>query len=347
MTTRFRIPIIVRILVAACAAWPALAQTPLTWDQVKTRFEAANPTLRAGQLNIAESKTLETTAYLKPNPNMGFAWTSSSSSMPTPTVRLASCFPSSASIICTSASTSANCASKARKKATAIAESQQLDLERTMLFSLRSAFVQTLQAKQLLLPDARESGLLQQGTGHLPQPFSGRRHRARRSGPHAPADARNTKAIIKALWSTHAPPRSPLRLMLNDQTPVDKFDVTGPFEFKEQVLPLDEFHKIAEAARPDLKAAVQAVDEGADGPPAGRGQRLHRPHLRHGFCPQSAHPALRGLQRQHSLAHLRPQPGREGAHRRSISLMRSGRKMRRRPRSSATWIRPTSPSSAP
>ena len=49
--------------------------------------------------------------------------------------------------------------------------------------------------------------------------------------------------------------------MLNDQTPVDKFDVTGPFEFKDQVLLLDEFHTIAEAARPDLKAAVQAIDK--------------------------------------------------------------------------------------
>src|SRR5437879_13064281 len=52
-----------------------------------------------------------------------------------------------------------------------------------------------------------------------------------------------------------------LRLMLNDQTPVDKFDITGPFEYKEQVLPLEEFHTIAEAARPDLKAAVQAIDK--------------------------------------------------------------------------------------
>jgi len=52
-----------------------------------------------------------------------------------------------------------------------------------------------------------------------------------------------------------------LRLMLNDQTPVDKFDVTGPFEFQEQVLALEEFHTIAEAARPDLKAAVQAMEK--------------------------------------------------------------------------------------
>jgi cobalt-zinc-cadmium efflux system outer membrane protein len=49
--------------------------------------------------------------------------------------------------------------------------------------------------------------------------------------------------------------------MLNDQTPLDKFDITGPFEFKDQVILLDEFHTIAEAARPDLKAALQAIDK--------------------------------------------------------------------------------------
>jgi cobalt-zinc-cadmium efflux system outer membrane protein len=47
--------------------------------------------------------------------------------------------------------------------------------------------------------------------------------------------------------------------MLNEQTPVDKFDVTGPFEFQDQLLPLEEFRSAAEAARPDLKAAVQAI----------------------------------------------------------------------------------------
>ena len=49
------------------------AQAPLTWEQVKQRFEAANPTLRAGQLNILESKAQEITAYLRPNPDFGFA----------------------------------------------------------------------------------------------------------------------------------------------------------------------------------------------------------------------------------------------------------------------------------
>jgi len=36
------------------------------------------------------------------------------------------------------------------QKGTAVAVSQQTDLERTLLFTLRTAFVQTLQAKQVL-----------------------------------------------------------------------------------------------------------------------------------------------------------------------------------------------------
>ena len=50
-------------------------------------------------------------------------------------------------------------------------------------------------------------------------------------------------------------------MLLNDRTPVDQFDVTGPFEFRDRLLPLEEFHTVAEAARPDLKAAVQAVEK--------------------------------------------------------------------------------------
>ena len=49
-----------------------VAQTPspMTWDQVRQRFEQNNPTLLAGQLNIDESKAQEITAYLRPNPQL-------------------------------------------------------------------------------------------------------------------------------------------------------------------------------------------------------------------------------------------------------------------------------------
>jgi outer membrane protein, heavy metal efflux system len=48
---------------------------------------------------------------------------------------------------------------------------------------------------------------------------------------------------------------------LNDRTPVEQFDVTGPYDFTDQILPLDEFRRMAVETRPDLKAAVQSVDK--------------------------------------------------------------------------------------
>jgi hypothetical protein len=44
------------------------AQTAFNWQQIKDKFEAANPTLKAAQLNIDESRAAEITAYLRPNP---------------------------------------------------------------------------------------------------------------------------------------------------------------------------------------------------------------------------------------------------------------------------------------
>ena len=59
----------VRFLIGCCLCQGAFAQTPLTWQQVKDKFAADNPNLRAGQLNIQESRAQEVTAFLRPNPN--------------------------------------------------------------------------------------------------------------------------------------------------------------------------------------------------------------------------------------------------------------------------------------
>ncbi len=57
------------ILIGGILAAHSWGQTPLTWEQVRTRFETANPTLKANQLNIDESRAAEITAYLRPNPD--------------------------------------------------------------------------------------------------------------------------------------------------------------------------------------------------------------------------------------------------------------------------------------
>ena len=61
-----------------CGAWgvglvltsgmPVAAQQALIWDQVKAKFEAANPVLKADAANVEEMKAEEITAFLRPNP---------------------------------------------------------------------------------------------------------------------------------------------------------------------------------------------------------------------------------------------------------------------------------------
>src|SRR6266851_3691178 len=44
-------------------------QHSYTWQQIRDKFEAANPTLLAGKLNIDELRAQEITAHLRPNPD--------------------------------------------------------------------------------------------------------------------------------------------------------------------------------------------------------------------------------------------------------------------------------------
>jgi outer membrane protein, heavy metal efflux system len=50
-------------------------------------------------------------------------------------------------------------------------------------------------------------------------------------------------------------------MLLNDRTPVERFDVAGPFDFSTQIVPLDDVRQTALDARPDLKAALQSVEK--------------------------------------------------------------------------------------
>ena len=49
------------ILIAGLLATRVLAQNTFTWQQVKDRFEATNPTMLAARIGIDESKAQETT----------------------------------------------------------------------------------------------------------------------------------------------------------------------------------------------------------------------------------------------------------------------------------------------
>jgi outer membrane protein, heavy metal efflux system len=52
-----------------------------------------------------------------------------------------------------------------------------------------------------------------------------------------------------------------LLALLNDRTPVEQFDVTGAYDFSTQIASLEEVRQTALDTRPDLKAAVEAIDK--------------------------------------------------------------------------------------
>src|SRR5579864_9147353 len=56
------------LLVGLLVTPSAFAQTGFTWQEIRARFEATNPTLQADQIGIDESKANEITAFLRPNP---------------------------------------------------------------------------------------------------------------------------------------------------------------------------------------------------------------------------------------------------------------------------------------
>src|SRR4030081_146489 len=57
-------------LLAACLAPLTLAQQSFTWQEIKDKFEAGNPSLQAARISVDESKAQKTTATLRPNPGV-------------------------------------------------------------------------------------------------------------------------------------------------------------------------------------------------------------------------------------------------------------------------------------
>jgi cobalt-zinc-cadmium efflux system outer membrane protein len=237
------------------------AQTALTWEQVKQRFISANPTLMAGQINIDESKAEEITAYLRPNPNFTIS-TDQIQPIPSgsPYRPFTYAFPSVIFDYLHERQHKRELRLQSQKDATAIAVSQQADQERNLLFNLRAAFVQTLQAKaQLALSIEnrdyfdKEYAISQERyqAGDMAQMDLQRIHLQR---VQYEQDYETSLVNLRTAKIT-------MLMLLNARTPIDQFDVTGRFDFDDNLSPLEQFHDIALADRPDLRAAMQTVEK--------------------------------------------------------------------------------------
>jgi cobalt-zinc-cadmium efflux system outer membrane protein len=248
------------ILIVGLMPDGAFGQTAFTWQQIKDKFEATNPTLKAVQLNIDESRAAEITAYLRPNPDLTLSTDGTQLSRYQGVWRpfAGTQFGPGISYLHERQHKRELRRDQARESTT-IAESTYLDQERGLVFTLRTAFVETLQSKAVL-QNAREN------LAYWDRELDVNRKRFK-AGDLAQVDLNRLELQRVQFESDFETATVNLRtakiqllMLLNDRTPIDQFDVTGDYGFTEQLQPLEEFRNVALQARPDLRAAMQSVD---------------------------------------------------------------------------------------
>src|ERR1700688_1077156 len=247
-----------------------VAQTPsqvspqpltLTWQNVRDRFETQNPTLLADKLSVDESKAEEITAYLRPNPTLSLTADGTQIAPNKGVWRpFAGTFESPSISYLHERRHKRELRLESAKKGTMIAEFSHADLERTLIFNLRSAFVSILQAKAVLKlakdnlaywDHVLEISRTRFSAGDIAQ-----NHLDRLELQRAPYET-DLQTAEENLENA----KIQLLTLLNDRTPIQQFDVTETYDFVDRLAPHDEFRKIALDTRPDLKAAVEAVDK--------------------------------------------------------------------------------------
>jgi outer membrane protein, heavy metal efflux system len=237
------------------------AQEPWTWEKVRAHFAVVNPTLLADKLSIDESKADEITAFLRPNPTFTFtvdgtqiapdkgAWRPLAGTFESPNINYLHERRHKRELRLESA-----------KKSTSIAESSHADLERTLLFNLRSAFVSTLEAKAVV-------ALAKANLSYYDHVLDVSRERFQAGDiAHLDLDRLELQRVqyesdLETAEVHLRTAKIQLLTLLNDRSPIEQFDVIGAFDFNDQIMPREEFRKIAVDTRPDLKAAAEAVDK--------------------------------------------------------------------------------------
>ena len=227
----------------------------------RLKFEAANPALRADQINVEEMKAEEITAFLRPNPQLAGATDG------TQLARHAGVWqPVSGTQYQGSFSylhereRKRELRLESAKEGTQITASQHEDLERNLLFNLRSMFVQTLEAKAVL-------DLARADLDYYDKIIDISRTRFK-VGDIAQIDLDRIELLrvqyeaeIETATVNLRTAKFELLQLLNERTPVDKFDVTGTFDWSDALKPLEDYHQIALDNRPDLRAAIETIQQ--------------------------------------------------------------------------------------
>jgi cobalt-zinc-cadmium efflux system outer membrane protein len=266
MNRLIRVLYVGAVVCLALLAVPGNGQSPpagtvLSWEQVKARFEAANPALKADALGVDESRASEITAHLRPNPQ----FTASADGLQlTPNHGVWQ--PLNGVQTQTNLSylhereRKRELRTEAAKDATLVAADSHEDLKRTLEFDLRSAFIQTLQAKATVKLAREDLDYYDKIIGISRERFH--------AGDIAQVDldrielqrVQYESELQSALVNLRTA-KIQLLQMLNDRTPIEQFDVDGAFDFSADLKDLEQFRQVALDARPDLRAAIEQIEQ--------------------------------------------------------------------------------------
>ncbi len=242
-------------------AGSGFAQRALTWQEVRDKFEAANPSLRVGKIGVEESRAQEITAYLRPNPNVTLSMDGTQIAPHQGVWRpLSGSAPSTNFSYLHERQRKRELRLESAQSATKVAISDLSDLERTLLFDLRAAFVQTLQQKAVL-------NLARENLTYYDHIIEVNRERYK-AGAIARVDLDRLElqrvqyeSDVQTAEVNLRTAKIQLLALLNDRMPVEQFDVSGPFDFSTHIAAPEEVREVALDSRPHLRAALQSVDK--------------------------------------------------------------------------------------
>lgn len=241
------------------AATASAQSSPLTWDQVRQRFEVNNPSLVAGRLTVDEAKANEVTANLRPNPQLSLVLDEFTVFNPDLlSVNNAQWTSSVTQLV--ERQGKRHLRYQSAQLATRGTQADVKDLERTLIFSVRDAFNRLLAAKSVLQ-------LAADNLQYYDKVIDVNRDRFK-AGDIAKIDLERVELQRAQFESDYQNAQVSLRqakldllALTNDKTPLDQFDIIGNFEFQD-VLPAEStIRKAAISNRPDLQSATASVEK--------------------------------------------------------------------------------------
>ena len=212
-------------------------------------------------MNIEEAKANEITAGLRPNPELGLTadqlqmlpgggpWRPLSNLQFAPVVTQLIERGNKRGLRVQSA-----------RLATSGATTDQEDLKRNLLYTLRTAFINTLQARALL-------ALTEENLKYYDKVIGVNQERYR-AGDISQLDFQRVEIQRVQFESDVVAARGNLRTakiqllaLLNERTPLDDRDVSGDFTYKESILLLPELRQQSMVNRADLRSAENAIEK--------------------------------------------------------------------------------------